>query len=371
MANIIEIIRNFFLQRLQQKRKIRKRSKSTHRRLVHRIERVKLKARRPIVQKIQKVKIPERPEVKKLEHLLKTEAKILKEIQPKHKPFKFPRFNIPKIGKLKMPKFSLPKKPPQKAEKTKKQKSFKISLPRIKLHLPKLLKFREKPAQKLSKEKHVTGVIVADVMNKNVYTARPGDTLNYVVRVFADKKISGVPVVKDDRLVGVISESDIVKFIENKELLSDKNLGLRTLSEIKVEELMHKSPVFVYEYTNLSDAIDSMNKYDITRLPVLNERRELIGIMTRSDVMRSISKKLLFKLLEKPEAERIMKVETDIDEILQIVERKGSISLGEIKKKLMLPEDKIEEWGKILERHNLIEMFYPPIGKPEFRKKIK
>jgi hypothetical protein len=43
--------------------------------------------------------------------------------------------------------------------------------------------------------------------------------------------------------------------------------------------------------------------------------------------------------------------------------------MNESHQKLTIPEDKIEEWGKILEKHNLVEMYYPPIGKPEFRKK--
>jgi len=146
------------------------------------------------------------------------------------------------------------------------------------------------------------------------------------------------------------------------------------LGEIKVKEAMHKSPVVVYRHTKLSEALDLMNKYDIMRLPVLDERRDLVGIVTRSDVIRGISKELFFRVLKaRPEEiEKLrLKIETDIDEILKIVERRGSISIGEIKKKLMLPEDKIEEWGKILEKHNLIELFYPPIGKLELRKKVK
>ena len=137
---------------------------------------------------------------------------------------------------------------------------------------------------------------------------------------------------------------------------------------------MHKNPISVTEYSKLSDAADLMNKYDVMRVPVLNDKREIVGILARSDIIRGIAKELFYKVLRRSprEIEEIkLKVDTDIDEILRIVERKGSISVGEIKDKLMIPEDKIEEWGKVLEHHNLVEVFYPPIGKPELRRKPK
>ena len=64
------------------------------------------------------------------------------------------------------------------------------------------------------------------------------------------------------------------------------------------------------------------------------------------------------------------KIETDIDSVLKIVEKRGSIDIDMIKKELMIPEDKIEEWAKILEKHELLELHYPTFGKPKLRKKL-
>jgi len=355
MPNILEIIRNFFLGKPSRKKIGRKRRKK-----VKPVKKRHLRVRVRRVRHIKKLRRYRKKPVKKLEKIYKIKKREIKrrriKIEKIRKMLKVPRRKIKlvKVRKI-IRKVRLPKFPRPKIFRPRK---------RIKIGIKKV------PTKKIPKE-IIKEVIAADIMTKNVYAVKPNDTLSYVVRLFADKKISGAPVVKGNNLVGMISESDIVKFVGTKELLARGSVGLKTLSEIKAEEAMHTNPVFVYEYTKLSEAADLMNKFDITRLPVLNERRELVGILTRSDMMRGISKELLFKLLERREIERILKVETDIDEILQIVERKGSIGIGEIKKRLMLPEDKIEEWGKILEKHNLIEMFYPPIGKPEFRKKIK
>jgi CBS domain-containing protein len=214
-------------------------------------------------------------------------------------------------------------------------------------------------------------VIVADIMTKNPIVVDTNDTLSYVMRLFADKNISGVPVVREENFVGVVSESDIIKLIGKKESPEERALGIKRLTVVKVSDVMHRSPVFVYEYTKLSDAADLMNKHDITRLIVLDDKKKIVGIVARSDIIRGVAKELLYRILKKKEDEKVRKIDTDIDEVLNIVERKGSIDIDEIKKKLMLPEDKIEEWGKILESHGLLELFYPAVGKPKLRKKIK
>jgi hypothetical protein len=38
---------------------------------------------------------------------------------------------------------------------------------------------------------------------------------------------------------------------------------------------------------------------------------------------------------------------------------------------LDIPEARVEEWGKMLEKHGLIEVVYPPVGKPVFKRRAK
>ena len=240
--------------------------------------------------------------------------------------------------------------------------------------VPSLAKPSKQPAVHKLPQEITREVIVSDIMVKNVYKVKVDDTLSFVVRLFADKGISGAPVLHDNSFVGVISETDILKVMGAKDLLSIGGLGLKRLGEIKVEQVMNRNSVTVNEYTTLAHAADLMNKYDVMRLPVLDERRNVVGIITRTDIIRGISKEILFRLLrKKPEdLEKIrLRIDTDIDEILRIVDRRGLIGIDEIQKKLNIPSDKIEEWGKVLEKHDLVEVFYPPIGKPELRKKPK
>ena len=58
-------------------------------------------------------------------------------------------------------------------------------------------------------------VEVGDVMTRNVVSVGPDTDLNEVARTMLERKIGGLPVVEDGRLVGIITESDIFKrFVE-------------------------------------------------------------------------------------------------------------------------------------------------------------
>lgn len=60
-------------------------------------------------------------------------------------------------------------------------------------------------------------------------------------------------------------------------------------------------------------------------------------------------------------------LETNVDRLLQWVNQKSKVSVREASKRFDVSEEKIEEWGTILEEHELIIMHYPKIGKPVLR----
>jgi len=62
-------------------------------------------------------------------------------------------------------------------------------------------------------------------------------------------------------------------------------------------------------------------------------------------------------------------LETPIDELYQLIEKRNKINVKEASKIFKVPEDRIEEWGEILEEHGMIDMVYPAIGRPLLRKK--
>lgn len=150
-------------------------------------------------------------------------------------------------------------------------------------------------------------------MNPKVIYFSPEDSIFEVARVFAEKDISGAPVVEKDKVVGVISISDIVKFMSLKlehsnsvisnplslsmAILNLIKLGkdyltfkkeLEKLSSTKVKDVMSKKVVSVDPDASLIEAATLMAKNDVNRLPVIDKDGKLVGIIAREDLVRSL-----------------------------------------------------------------------------------
>jgi len=208
---------------------------------------------------------------------------------------------------------------------------------------------------------------VKDAMTRDVLTISPEDSLDKAVDVFSGRNISGAPVLKNGKIVGILSESDILRKIGLKDLVSLKisDEKIKELQNLKVGDVMSTTIHHAKEEDDVAVAIKIMNEKDINRLPILNEKGDLVGIITRADLMRVFSKSLgSWVLLEHKEP---IILETDIDKLLKIIGEKGSISIEELAQMLKTNEEKVEEWGRLLEEHGLIKMEYPPIGKPRLK----
>jgi CBS domain-containing protein len=209
---------------------------------------------------------------------------------------------------------------------------------------------------------------VKDIMVKDVVAIRPEDSFYDIVELFAEKKISGAPVAVGDKPVGMVSESDIMKYISNRKLVSlleSENKEMKDKASLQARHFMSKQVVFVKPGDDLGKVIKLMNEKDINRVPVV-EKGKLTGIITRADVVSVISEYLSeHPILKKREHEiEEPKLETDIDKLLAMVKEEGSMKFSEAAKKFKVPANRIEEWGKILEEYKLVKLHYPPIGDP-------
>jgi CBS domain-containing protein len=158
---------------------------------------------------------------------------------------------------------------------------------------------------------------VKDYMSKRVVYLRPDDTIFKAAKIFCKKGISGAPVVDsgtNKRIVGVISESDVVRFMGTKicnvkNFLSDLayqslsimflqfiNMGKNHLRmrkkfdklvKIRVKDVMSKKVVSVSPEDSIFDAAEKMDSKKVNRLPVV-KKRKLVGIIARADLVRAL-----------------------------------------------------------------------------------
>jgi CBS domain-containing protein len=150
--------------------------------------------------------------------------------------------------------------------------------------------------------------LVKDFMRKRVVCFRPDDSIFKVAKCFATKGISGAPVVDKCKVVGIVSESDLIKFIKSQTVecvraelglslslldMLRKYISLRKqlkqVSKVKVKDVMNKTVISVRPDSTLSEAAELMDKYDIHRLPVI-ENDKLVGIISRADLIHSLIK---------------------------------------------------------------------------------
>src|SRR3989338_10287484 len=134
---------------------------------------------------------------------------------------------------------------------------------------------------------------VKDMMTKRPVAVRPGDTFRKAVHVMTSKNISGCPVVENRRLVGTITQTDIIRAVDvygkiNKDsdvftmlvsmLKSGSNTAhLRKLLRSKVREIMTNDAVSVDIDSDIYEAARLMNKHDVDQLHVVKSE-ELVGI---------------------------------------------------------------------------------------------
>lgn len=109
-----------------------------------------------------------------------------------------------------------------------------------------------------------------DVMQSNVETLSTEFTLDEVKQAMSDSHHRGFPVVEDGKLVGIVTQSDLV------------NLDV---GNTPLKEIMTPHPVTISPNASLSDVLYLLNRYKISRLPVVDGNK-LVGIITRSDIIR-------------------------------------------------------------------------------------
>lgn len=134
---------------------------------------------------------------------------------------------------------------------------------------------------------------VRELMTRDVLTVAPETPLKTVAAVLAEHRISGLPVVREGALVGIVSQSDIVEVEERAEeesLRRGRRRRRAPLPRSRVAADVMRSPVVTVEpQTSVVGAAWAMTTRDVSRLPVV-DRGDLVGIVTRSDLIRAFAR---------------------------------------------------------------------------------
>jgi CBS domain-containing protein/anti-sigma regulatory factor (Ser/Thr protein kinase) len=146
----------------------------------------------------------------------------------------------------------------------------------------------------LAEEKKITKIQefiyelkVNQVMTEDVIFVTPETNMRDLREILRSKKISGVPVSENSKLVGLISIEDFIKWLAD----GQKDCSIAEKMTREVQTIYADSPL-----------IEALNKFDIFRFgrfPVIDrENDKLVGVLTKGDIIRGLLKKLEVEYLE-------------------------------------------------------------------------
>jgi CBS domain-containing protein len=140
---------------------------------------------------------------------------------------------------------------------------------------------------------------VRDVMTHLVVMLYPQDTLNEAARRLSRNRISGAPVVEQDRVIGILSESDLIDAstpadvkghgLSIFEWLPGHPHAARPLGELRVGDVMTGNVATVAPDASVWAAAETMHRRGVKRLPVVDGRGYLIGIVSRGDLIQAMA----------------------------------------------------------------------------------
>ena len=117
---------------------------------------------------------------------------------------------------------------------------------------------------------------IREVMTADLKTATPDMPLSQVLEILRLNRISGLPVVENESLVGIVSLEDIVRAMQLNDLSA-------TVSRYMTAEV-----VTVASFESVVKAMRTFTEKGLGRLPVIDENRRPVGMITKGDITRGI-----------------------------------------------------------------------------------
>jgi CBS domain-containing protein len=133
---------------------------------------------------------------------------------------------------------------------------------------------------------------VTDVMHRPVVTVRPDDTIEQAATVLTKEQITAAPVVDAlGGLVGMVSESDLLlREVPPSGAVRNEppSMAGRADGPVLVADVMTEDVVTLPANSEAGDVAEAMLAYDVRSIPILGDEAQLVGIVSRRDLLRSM-----------------------------------------------------------------------------------
>jgi predicted transcriptional regulator len=181
--------------------------------------------------------------------------------------------------------------------------------------------------------------------------------------------ISEVPVLQGWKFMGIIRLSEVAGSVVNSGLFQGPSLkDARKVQNQKVVGHLHGRRMGLKPDNNMASVLAYIRKNNAEIVPIIDPQMRLMGVIYASDVRKEVSRMLaegnekpnmLSSLLQGPER---LEGQTPIDQLVHLVEKRGSIRISEAARVCGLSNSEIQDYAKSLEKSNLVRIEYGLLG---------
>ena len=130
---------------------------------------------------------------------------------------------------------------------------------------------------------------VKELMHRGVEWVSPDTPITKLAKTMLEKDIGAIPVGENDRLVGMVTDRDIT--------LRAVALG-KDISKLKARDVMSKGIFWCRDSEDVEEAAHMMESKKVRRLPVIDENKRMVGIISIGDISQAASQRTAAELMK-------------------------------------------------------------------------
>ena len=132
-------------------------------------------------------------------------------------------------------------------------------------------------------------MLVKDLMNRGVVIIDSNDSLLNAISTVNKLNIGRLLVMQKGKLVGIISDRDLRRATPSNATALEKHEIMYLIDKVKIKDIMTPNPVTIRQNDTVAHAAKIMYEQKISGVPVVDQANKPIGVLSRSDILRSVS----------------------------------------------------------------------------------
>jgi len=131
-------------------------------------------------------------------------------------------------------------------------------------------------------------MLVINWMSTRLISLGPDDSLAQAKRLMKEHQIEHLPVIKDNKLVGIVSDRDVKRASASDATSLEVHELTYLLTRVKVKDFMISDPITVHVHDSIEDAALLMLEHKVSALPVLDDQKKVVAMLTQMDLFRAL-----------------------------------------------------------------------------------